>query len=178
MFGIEIFEDKDPPRQRGHLEYSEKGKTASLLLRLCTPLFATGKVVILDSGFCVLEALLTLKQYGVFAYSLIKKRRYLPTYEPVEQIKAYFQDKTVGDCHRLPGEKDRIKFDLFVYREPDYIMMLMRTYGACIECQDQQESERSWMQENHTVKKARFFYKEVNDKNLKLTKNNFLKKET
>ena len=38
MFGIEIVKGMDWPR------YSEKGKTVSLLLRLCKSLFATGKV--------------------------------------------------------------------------------------------------------------------------------------
>ena len=61
----------------------------------------------------------------------------------------------------MPVEKDGIKFDLFAHKEPDYIMMLVSTYGACIEHQNQQESVRSWIEENHTVKMARFFYKEV-----------------
>ena len=59
---------------------------------------------------------------------------------PVGQIKAYSQDKIVGDCHRLPWEKNMIKFDLFAHKEPDYIMMLMSTYGACIERKNQQGS--------------------------------------
>ena len=80
---------------------------------------------------------------------------------PSEQIKAYIQDKIVGDCHRLPGEKDGIKFDLFVHKEPDYVMVLMSTYDACVERQNLQESVRSWIEENCTVKMARFFYKEV-----------------
>ena len=39
--------------------------------------------------------------------------------------------------------------------------MLMNTYCACIECQNKQESVISWIDENCTVEKARFFYKEV-----------------
>ena len=72
LVGIEIVEGKDRPRQRDHPEYSEKGETDSLLLRLCKHLFATGKVVIQHSPFCVLESLLSPKQYGVFASALIK----------------------------------------------------------------------------------------------------------
>ena len=78
-----------------------------------------------------------------------------------EYIKAYFWDKVVGDCHRLPGEKESIKFELFAHKEHDYIMILMSTYGACIECQNQQEIVRSWVEKNCTIKEARFFYKEV-----------------
>ena len=130
IFGIEIVEGKNQPRQRCHPECIEKGKTASLLPRLWKPQFATGKVVILDRAFCVLEAPLTLKQYGVFASTLIKKERYWP--KKAEQIKAYFQDqwKTVIGCLE-------IKFDLFLHKDPNYTMMLMSTYGACIERQNQ-----------------------------------------
>ena len=140
MYGIEIVQGKDRPQQLNKPEYHEKGKTASLLLRLCKPLFATGKLVVLDSGFCVLDALLTLKQYGVFASAVIKKRRYWPKNIPAEVIKKYFEDKAVGDCHRLPGEREGIKFDVFAHKEPDYITMFMSTYGSCIECPNQQVS--------------------------------------
>ena len=47
-----------------------------------------------------------------------------------EQINVGVQTKTVGDCHRLPGEKAGIKFDLFAVEEPDYIMMLMSSQGG------------------------------------------------
>ena len=50
-FGMEIVEGKEKPKERGKDKYHEYGNTGSLLLRLCTPLFMTGKVVILDSGF-------------------------------------------------------------------------------------------------------------------------------
>jgi hypothetical protein len=43
-------------------------------------------VVILDSGFCVLQCLVELKKIGVFASAVIKKRRYWPKYVPGEQI--------------------------------------------------------------------------------------------
>ena len=46
---------------------------------LCTTIVdcrcPAGKVVILDSGFCVLEGLIELRKVGVFAGALINKRR-------------------------------------------------------------------------------------------------------
>ena len=76
MYGLEIVEGKDAPKERKK-EFDEKGKTVTLLLRLCKPIFATGKVVILDSGFCVLAAIISLKQFGVFASAMIKKTKIL-----------------------------------------------------------------------------------------------------
>ena len=65
MFKIEMVEgndrppelSKDPPNKR----------TVGLLLRLCENLYNRGKVVILDSGFCVLEGIIELKNRGVYA---------------------------------------------------------------------------------------------------------------
>lgn len=65
MFKIEMVEgndrppelSKDPPNKR----------TIGLLLRLCEDLYNRGKVVILDSGFCVLEGIIELQKRGVYA---------------------------------------------------------------------------------------------------------------
>ena len=78
MCGIELVEGKDSPRQRPAPEFSSHAKTTGFLLRLCKPFFSTGKVVILDSGFCMLKGLIALVQHGVHALALIKKQRYWP----------------------------------------------------------------------------------------------------
>ena len=44
LFGIEVAEGKDKPKERGKDKYHEYGKTGSLLLRLCIPLFMTGRL--------------------------------------------------------------------------------------------------------------------------------------
>ena len=51
FFGMEIVKGKDKPEEREKDKYHEYGNTGRLLLRLCIPLFMTGKVVILDNGF-------------------------------------------------------------------------------------------------------------------------------
>ena len=43
------------------------------LLQLTRPIYGSGKVIVLDSGFCVLKGLVELKKFGVFAHALIKK---------------------------------------------------------------------------------------------------------
>ena len=72
---MEIVKGKDKPKERGKDKDHKHGKTGSLLLRLCILLFMTGKVVILDSGFCMLLDVIALKKMGVFSAALIKKRR-------------------------------------------------------------------------------------------------------
>ena len=90
LFGMEIVEGKDKPKQIGKDKYHEYGKTGSLLLKLCIHLFMNGKVVILDSGFCVLLPVIGLKKMGVFSAAFIKKRRYWQQYVNGEEIKSTF----------------------------------------------------------------------------------------
>ena len=52
-------------------------------------MWSTGKVFVLDSGFCVLQAIVELKKRGLFAAALIKKCRYWPKYVPGDEIIAH-----------------------------------------------------------------------------------------
>jgi hypothetical protein len=72
---------KDKPEDFGPQYEREEGKTSSLLARLTGSIWHSGKVVILDSGFCVLQALSNLKKKrGLYAGSIIKKGKYWPEF--------------------------------------------------------------------------------------------------
>jgi hypothetical protein len=75
MFRIELVEGKNGPPEV-HKQFEEKGKTAGLLLRFYKGIFSIGIVVILDSGFCVLQVIIELKKKGIFLSAMIKKRMY------------------------------------------------------------------------------------------------------
>ena len=76
MFAIELVEGNGNPKElKGSTPFENLKKTAGLLLRLCKGI-CTGKVVILDSGFCVLQAIIELKEKRVYVSVMIKKRRY------------------------------------------------------------------------------------------------------
>ena len=122
LFGMEIVKGKDKPKERGKDKYHEYGNTGILFLKLCISLFKTVKVVILDSGFCVVLDVIALKKMGVFSASLVKKRRYCPRYVKVREIKAHFQDAPIGDIQILPSVINGVKFDLFFFKEPDFVM--------------------------------------------------------
>ena len=76
MFAIDLREGKKDHPKEIKPEFHKFSATVSLLLRLTKDIFGTGKVVILDSGFCVLRGLVELMKRGVYASSLIKKRKY------------------------------------------------------------------------------------------------------
>ena len=73
MWGIDLVEGKDRPRALGQQQFDDMGSTVGLLLRMLTPIFHKGYVVILDSGFCVLKGIIELRKKGVFASALINK---------------------------------------------------------------------------------------------------------
>ena len=65
MFKVEMVEGKERPKELP--SDLQNKRTIGLLVRLCSDLYHRGKVVILDSGFCVLEAIIKLKKEGVYA---------------------------------------------------------------------------------------------------------------
>ena len=130
IWQVDLREGKDHPRQLGEKTHDEKGKTIGVLLCLTEPVWGTGKLVVLDSGFCVLQGLVELKKKGVYAHALIKKRRYWPRHIPGDDIIIHFANKEVGDVNAIHGELDDIPFYIYGMKEPDYVMQLMATYGT------------------------------------------------
>ena len=128
MFAIELVEGKDRPKE---LPSPPKAKeTSQLLLDLCSTLYGIGKIVVLDSGFCVSKALVALKKVGVFAHALIKKRRYWPKFIPGDSIDDRMKEKAVGEVDCLKGMLDGEPYNIFAMKEPNYSMKLMSTYGT------------------------------------------------
>ena len=130
LWHVDLREGKDRPRHLGEKEHDNLGRTVGVLLRLTKPIWASGKVVVLDSGFCVLQGLVELLKKGVYAHALIKKRRYWPKHVPGEQIIQHFNDKSIGDADAIHGELDGKFFYLFGMKEPDYVMQIMSMYGT------------------------------------------------
>jgi Transposase IS4 len=129
MFGIELVEGKDQPKEIRR-DFEATGKTVGLLLRMSEPLWGTGKVVVLDSGFCVLQGIIELRKKGVFAAALVKKRRYWPKYVKGELVKEHFENLQVGDVDAWSGIMDDIPFHIYGMKEPEYVMTMMTTYGT------------------------------------------------
>ena len=58
----------------GKKEFGEKGATSGLMVRMIKTLWGTGKVVVTDNVFCVLEEMIAIIEKGVLGSALIKKR--------------------------------------------------------------------------------------------------------
>jgi hypothetical protein len=123
--------DSPTPNTQPH---SDKGKTVGLLLRLCAGIAGgRGMVVILDSGFCVLQGLVELKKISVFASAVIKKRRNWPKYVPGELIDDQMKEKEIGDVDAWKnGTLEGVPYNIMSMKDVDYTMKLMSTYGSTL----------------------------------------------
>ena len=130
IWSLELREGKDWPTQLNNKPFDDLGKTVGTLLRLTEPVWGSGRVFVLDSGFCVLQATVELRKKGLFASALIKKCRYWPKYIPGDSILAHFAEKGIGESDALQGMLDDVKFHVVAMKEPDYVMMFMTTYGT------------------------------------------------
>ena len=73
IWALELREGKDCPTQLNNKEFDELDKTIGMLLCLVKPVWGSGKIFVLDSGFCVSKAIIELKKKLVFTAALIKK---------------------------------------------------------------------------------------------------------
>ena len=123
-----------------------------LLLRLTKVLHKTGKLVVLDSGFCVLKALVELKKQGVFASAVIKKRRYWPKYcagGAIQYYVEYMAKMPVGGVTALSGDLEEVPYHIMVMCDVDWVMKLFTTYGTTFPQTDSEQKYRRL--ENNSV---------------------------
>ena len=60
----------------GKKDFEDKGATDGFMVRTTKTLYGTGKGVVMDSGFCVLEGLISMAENNFLGLALIKKQRY------------------------------------------------------------------------------------------------------
>ena len=146
MISIEMVEGKDAPRQI-QKQFEQYGKTAGLLLRMLQPYFHTARYIVLDSGFCVLKAIIELRKNGLFGCALIKKRKYWPAKVPGDAMQRFFDEEGVDveDCHAITGSMDGVPYNLWGMKEPDYVMRMMATGGQMSVIETCKETVRKWM---------------------------------
>ena len=92
LYQAEIVKGKDEPKECTRKEFHNLGKTVSLLLCLTRTIWGTSKVVILDLDFCVLQGIVELLKWGIFALALIKKRHDWPRFIKGNIIAQHFQN--------------------------------------------------------------------------------------
>ena len=158
VFDVELREGKDAPKERVHL--IQKG-TTGLLLRLTKALHYTGKVVVLDSGFCVLETIIALKKMGVFAAAVIKNRRYWPKYVPGDEIDKRMKDDEVGQNRVMSSHLNGERYSFFMMKEPAFVMKMMTSYGDLQAVENQEVTRRYFKDNNGNIVRRNITYTTV-----------------
>ena len=120
------------------------------------PLHGTGKVVSMDSGFCVTAGILHLHDHGVYGQSLIKKRKYWPKGVPGDQIDTYMKDKPLGFVKTLRQEMNGVAFNVHCTKDDRFVTKLMSTHGLIGEVAD----HKTWRQNKASGEWATFNYSE------------------
>jgi len=148
MFSIELVEGKDAPAGMQR-PFEALGKTSGLLLRMLQSYFGTCKYIVLDSGFCVMKAIVELRRNGLFGCALIKKRKYWPKHVPGDAMKAFFQQDgvQVGDFNAVTGRLDGIDYNIWAMKEPDYVMKMMTSGGPLLSNDSCKEASRTWVED-------------------------------
>ncbi len=105
-------------------------KTAALMLEMTKPIHNTGKVVTIDSGFCVTVGVLALCDAGVFGQALIKKRGlFWPMHVPSNQINEFINDNPLGDSTILKKCIDGKNFFVHCQKDDCYVTEDMSSHG-------------------------------------------------
>ena len=87
------------------------------MVRMCGPIFGSGKDVVLDIEICVTKGFKELKTNFVYAVSLINKPLYWLKGVPSDLIITHFEDKEVGDVGMIDARnEDNRLFTYFVLK--------------------------------------------------------------
>ena len=62
IWSLELWEGKDRPPQLNNKPFDNLGKTVGTLLHLTEPVWGSGSVFVLDSGFCVFQSIVELRR--------------------------------------------------------------------------------------------------------------------
>ncbi len=138
MWRIKIQEGKDRLKDQNNnplypTEFENYTKTSALMLYMTKPIHNTGKIVTMDSGFCVAAGILALHHVGVYGQALIKKRgRYWPKHVPGNEIEEHMRDKDLGYAETYKQSIDGKNFLVHCQKDTDYVTKIMSTHGLVV----------------------------------------------
>ena len=90
MYRWDLVEGKDSSKELVSPEFESGPLTSTMALvwRITKPVWVTGKMVIMESGLCVLKGFIGMYERGVFGSSVTKKRIYWQSGINEDQIEA------------------------------------------------------------------------------------------
>ncbi len=141
MFHIELKEGKDWSPQLGQKEFDDCGKTVGLMFQMSCNLWNLGKIVTMDSGFCVSKGIIAMKEKGVFGEAFVKPRgQRWSVLVPGKYIDEYFATKPISHCKTLEQLVDGVKFFIHCQKEEKCVTKIMSCHGDLTPVEDHKTS--------------------------------------
>ncbi len=101
------------------------------------PIHGKGKIVTIDSGFCITVGIIAMHKHGVFGQAPIKKhRQYWRCHVPGNEIDNYFAEKELSSTMIYWQEITDIDFLIHCTRDENYITKMMSLHGILDKIQD------------------------------------------
>ena len=136
IFGVEIVETKkDAPTEGPYakkLFEDEMSKIASLCVRLAKPIWGSGRIVGLDSGFGGIPAVLELKKKGLFANAQMKKKAGWPAKTKASEMIDELAGKPVGTVRVREGRIGEHKLFTAGLADSKHVSIMINTCGTTI----------------------------------------------
>ncbi|KAL7471152.1 hypothetical protein ACHAXS_011440 [Conticribra weissflogii] len=135
MWRVKLQEGKDRPKDSNNkpcflTEFESHTKTSALMLYMTKPIHNTGKIVTMDSGFCVAAGILALHDVGVYGQSLIKKHgRFWPKHVPGQLIDNHMKDKEIGFAATYKQSIGGKDFLVHCQKDDTYVTKILSTHG-------------------------------------------------
>jgi len=136
LWRIKLQEGKDRPKDNNNMpqfpsDFEQQTTTSALMLEITKPIHHTGKVIIMNSRFCVTAGILALHDVGVFGQALIKKYgNFWPQHVPGQQIDDYMRDKPLGYAATLKQIVEGKEFMIHCQNDDqDTTTKIMSTHG-------------------------------------------------
>ncbi|KAL7487058.1 hypothetical protein ACHAW6_012665 [Cyclotella cf. meneghiniana] len=111
-------------------------KTTALMCEMTVPIYGTGKMESMDSGFCVTAGILHLHELGIYGQALIKKHKYWPKDIPGNQINWYFDEKEPEFSKTLKQDMDGISFYVHCSKDTKFFTKMMSARGLLMPVPD------------------------------------------
>jgi hypothetical protein len=148
LWRMELVEGKDRPKRGGQWAFPCKfesagiTKTPALMLRMTEPIHGQGKVVTMDSGFCVAKGVTEMKKRGVYGQAIVKKRKFWPKFVPGDHIIDHFKTAALGTTETYKQTLDGEEFLVHCYRDDKYVCKMMSCHGLLDEVPDHKTARK------------------------------------
>ncbi len=135
MWGIKLQDGKDQPMDQNNnphypTEFENYTQSSTLMLYMTKPIHNTGKIVTIDSRFCIAVGILVLHYIGVYRQASIEKwRRYWPKNVLGNEFEEYMKDKELGLAETYKQCIERKDFLVHCQQDSCYLTKLWAWMG-------------------------------------------------